>query len=312
MPKRLLPWNLLVVGSVSAGFVFAQEAASPAPASPQSPQSGSESQSLKRRPAPVPPQEQATQPEESGGFKKVEPADAGKSPDKSPHFEVAPGTKIPLSVINNVSTKHAAGGDRVYLETVFPITVNSKIVIPSGTWVTGTLTEVKRPGRVKGRGQMFLRFDSLTLPNGITRDFRASMGGFDGRASEEVNRTEGQIKSEGDKKGDVIEVANTTMAGTGIGALAGAAAGNFGMGMGIGAAAGAAAGLVGVLLSRGPDAMLTKGTTLEMVLSQPLTFSEADLDFSKALLRPMIDTGNGPQPSQRREGLRRGVFGLPL
>lgn len=309
MSKHLLPWNLLAVGSISAGFVFAQEAASPAPVSPQSSQDASESQSLKRRSAPAPAQEPATKPEESDGFKKLESADAAKLP----HFEVAPGTKIPLNVINNVSTKHAAMGDRVYLETVFPITVNNKIVIPPGTWVIGTLTQVKQPGRVKGRGQLFLRFDSLTLPNGVTRDFRASMGGFDGRAAEHVNRAEGEIKSEGDKKGDAIEVANTTMAGTAVGALAGAASGNFGMGTGIGAAAGAAVGLAGVLLSRGPDAMLTKGTTLEMVLNQPLTFSETDLDFSKALPRPMIDSGDGPQPSRRRDSImRRPGFGLPL
>jgi type IV secretion system protein VirB10 len=51
------------------------------------------------------------------------------------------------------------------------------------------------------------------------------------------------------------------------------------MGAGIGAAAGAAAGMVGVLLSRGPDAVLTRGSTLEMVLDRPISFSEGDLNF---------------------------------
>ena len=50
-----------------------------------------------------------------------------------------------------------------------------------------------------------------------------------------------------------------------------------GTGAGIGAAAGAAAGLAGVLLTRGPDAILERGSTVEMVLDRSLKFSEDDL-----------------------------------
>src|ERR1700734_612684 len=106
----------------------------------------------------------------------------GQVPDAKPAaktFEVEPGTHIPLSLINSVSTKHAAAGDRVYLETVFPILSGGRIVIP--------------PGKVKGRGEFYLRFDSLTLPNGVTRDFRARVSQLDGRASEELDRNEGAI-----------------------------------------------------------------------------------------------------------------------
>src|SRR5258708_14624112 len=169
-------------------------------------------------------------------------------------FEVAPGTHIPLSLINSVSTKNSARGDRVYLEAVFPIRVDGKIVTPPGSYVAGTITEVQRPGKVKGRGEFHLRFDSLTLPNGTTRDFRARVSGLDGRASEELDRKEGTIKSEGNKAGDARTVGETTAAGASVGALAGSLSGATGMGAGIGAAAGAAAGLMGVLLTRGPEA----------------------------------------------------------
>ena len=36
-------------------------------------------------------------------------------------FLVDIGTHIPLSMVNSVSTKHSQPGDRVYLETTFPI-----------------------------------------------------------------------------------------------------------------------------------------------------------------------------------------------
>jgi type IV secretory pathway VirB10-like protein len=99
-------------------------------------------------------------------------------------YLVETGTRIPLSMINSVSTKHAAVGDRIYLETVFPIMSDGRIVIPPGSYVAGTVTSVKRPGRVKGRGELYVRFDSLTLPNGVSRDFRARIGSLDGRAGE--------------------------------------------------------------------------------------------------------------------------------
>ena len=121
-------------------------------------------------------------------------------------YVLEPGTRIPLAMINSVSTKNSAVGDRIYLETVFPILVNGRIVIPPGSYVAGTVTNVKRPGRVKGRGELYVRFDSLTLPNGVTRDFRARIGSLDGRASEDLDRQEGTIKSEGNKSGDARNV----------------------------------------------------------------------------------------------------------
>src|SRR3989454_9496157 len=202
-----------------------------------------------------------------------------KSDQSSGNYIVEPGSKVPLSLINSVSTKHSVEGDRVYLETVFPILVNGKIVIPPGSYVAGTVTQVKRPGRVKGRGELYVRFDSLTLPNGVTRDFRARVGSLDGRAAEDFDRVEGKIKSEGNKAEDARNVGEAAAAGASVGVLAGAASGHYGMGAGIGAAAGAAAGLVGVLLTRGPDAVLAKGSTVEMVLDRPLLYNEAELNF---------------------------------
>jgi hypothetical protein len=229
-----------------------------------------------------------------------EPPPASKTPAEA-NFTVQAGTKIPLSMINSVSTKHAAEGDRVYLETVFPILAGGRIVIPPGSYVAGTISEVKRPGRVKGRGELYLRFDSLTLPNGVTREFRARIGGLDGRASEELDKSEGKIKSEGDKAGDAKTVGEAAGAGATIGGLAGASAGHTGMGAGIGAAAGATAGLLGVLLTRGPDAILAKGTTVEMVLDRPIDFSGSDLDFSGAAPRSSAGDGPGPLPSKKSQ-----------
>ncbi len=219
---------------------------------------------------------------------------------QSKNYLVDTGTHVPLSLINSVSTKNAVPGDRVYLETVFPILVDGRIVIPPGSYVMGTITDIRRPGKVKGRGEFHLRFDSLTLPNGTTRDFRAHVTGLDGRASEELDHKEGTIRSEGNKAGDVRTVGETAAAGASIGALAGSVSGAPGMGAAIGAGAGAAAALAGVLFTRGPEAVLAKGTTIEMILDRQVTFDEADLDFSNAFpRRSTASDGGGPLPSHK-------------
>jgi type IV secretion system protein VirB10 len=119
---------------------------------------------------------------------------------------------------------------------------------------------------------------------------------MDGRASEEFDRTEGKVRSEGNKGGDARNVGEATAAGASVGVIAGGAAGRYGMGAGIGAAAGATAGLVGVLLSRGPDAVLAKGSTLEMVLDRPLVFEEKDLAFGNTPPPGHFSDGSGPAP----------------
>jgi hypothetical protein len=234
---------------------------------------------------------------------------AAEEPAPQPgEYVVTPGTKIPLGLLNTVGTKHSIEGDRVYLETVFPIVVNNRILIPAGSYVAGTLTQIKRPERRnkdwhgKGRGELFLRFDSLTLPNGVTRDFRARVSGVDGRDSEQLDRNEGKIRGEGDKAAEARTIGETAAAGTSVGILAGSAAHEVAMGAGIGAAAGATAGLMGVLLTRGPDVVLPKGSTIEMVTDRPIYFQEGDLNFGPSQPGHFSD-GQTLEPAKKSSGI---------
>ncbi len=244
----------------------------------------------------------ASAPKSSAPASSTQSADILKQrADPAPgSLSVAPGTRILLSMINSVSTKQATVGDRIYLETAFPVLANGRIVVPQGSWVTGTITEVKRPGRVKGRGELQVRFDSLTLPNGVSRDFRADLGAIDARDDQKLKREDSKISGPGDKSGDLGKVVGATTAGTVIGSGVGAAAGSVARGAGIGGAAGAASSLAGVLLTRGPDATLSKGATVEMVLDRPLVFQDTELDFRNAPPRTPTVQGNTPAPQTRR------------
>ena len=192
---------------------------------------------------------------------------------------VAAGTRIPLALRNSVDTKHSREGDRVYLETVYPITVDGHIVIPPGSSVNGTITTSKPAGVVKGKGELYIRFDSLTLPNGVTRDFRSRLVSADNSAVGKVDPKEGTVTGERDKAGTARTTAEGAGIGASVGTIAGAAGGAPLKGAGIGAAAGAAAGLASVLIRHRPDAALPAGSTVEMVLDRDLHYAPTELKF---------------------------------
>ncbi len=200
-------------------------------------------------------------------------------------IQIAAGTKIPLTLLNTLSSKQTTEGDRVYLETLFPVMAEGRIVIPPGSYVAGTVTQIKRPGRIKGRGELYLRFDSLTLPNGTTRDFRARVGGMEGGGNNELDRAEGKIKGGGGKGEDARDIAQAAQMGTLVGGIAGAVGGRPLTGIAGGAGAGAAAGLAGVLLTRGPDVVLQKGSVVEMVLDRDLRYDEQEVNFRDVVQR---------------------------
>lgn len=180
-----------------------------------------------------------------------------------PPLVVPAGTTIPISLTTRVSTKNAKDGDGVYGRTVFPITVNNKIVIPEGAHVRGRIVEVVRPGRVKGKGELTISFQTLVLPSGLTIPIYTSLGGVGGAGDRKGENTVQGDSSKGEDAGKVAGAATQ-------GAVIGVIAGRNVKGAGVGGAVGAAAGAVGVLLSRGKDLVLEPGTTIEIVLDRPI------------------------------------------
>lgn len=225
-----------------------------------------------------------------------------------PEFVVPAGTRVPLVMVNSISSKHSEPGDPVYLESVYPVVVAGRIMVPAGTNVSGTVIQSKRPGRMKGRGQLGIRIEQMILPNGVIRDLSGRPAALDGRSPDNFDRETGTVKSPGTKGEDAGEIANTTATGASIGTIAGAIAGRTGTGLGIGSAAGAAAGLAKVLLTRGADAMLDRGTHLEMLLEQDLHFSEDELPGLGSVTGSRPNIGPGPDP-RRNDRNNRGRIG---
>jgi hypothetical protein len=196
-------------------------------------------------------------------------AQGPRSLEPIPAEEVAPplvvpeGAIIPVSLIGQLSTEHAEIDDGVYARTVFPVVVDSQIVIPVGTFVQGRIVSAERAGRVSGRSEMTINFHTLILDTGASIPIYGSLGGIGGVAE---RAGEAGVAGDSTKGQDVTVVAGRSATGAAIGGVAGRSVGGVLTGAGVGAAVGVAE----VLLSRGEDLVLLPGTLIEILLDAPL------------------------------------------
>ena len=185
-------------------------------------------------------------------------------------LEIPAGTKVPLALKNAISTKTTREGDPVYAETVFPVVVNERVMIPAGTYVQGRITSSKRAGRIKGHAEVLMHFTTLIYPSGYTVVLPGALDSVPGADKTTMKGEEGTIRQDGQTAEKVGTVAGTAATGTTIGAVTGGGKGAL-----IGAAAGSAVGTAIALLSRGNDVKLDAGTTVEMVIQRPVTLDAA-------------------------------------
>ncbi len=195
-------------------------------------------------------------------------------PPSGAHVVVPSGTRIGVILENGISTSSAKPGDSVYFRTSFPITINNKVVVPVGSYLRGEITDSKRPGRVKGKGELRMHLNTLIFPNGYTVDLKAGPHSTDGDSGTKTD-SEGKITGPGGKGKDASTIATTTAAGAGIGGIS-----SGGKGAGIGAGIGGIAGLAAVLLSRGPDAQLPRGSSMDLVLERDLSLDADQIHYS--------------------------------
>lgn len=188
--------------------------------------------------------------------------------------EIPSGAHLLLRMQNSITTRTAQEGDFVYLQTGSPISVDNTIVVPVGSHVQGVVTFVKRPGKVKGRAELAIRLETLTLPSGRQLKLQPRLASVESDANgqyvaDEENRVK-QASSVGKDVGQVAIYAGSgavmgaliNRVGTGGGALRGA---------GIGGGAGAAVGLATALFTRGNEVELRQGSSLDVVFDKPVT-----------------------------------------
>lgn len=173
-------------------------------------------------------------------------------------FAVPDGTQITAVLNSNLTTRDTRENDR------FTMTVRSPSQYDGAT-INGYVTGLNRSGRITGRSEMTLNFESITLRDG--RSYR--FAGF----TESVRKANGdvvRVDNEGSVRDDNRTTTTAQRAGIGgaIGAIIGAIAGG-GKGAAIGAIVGAGAGAGSVYVQGKDDLELMSGTEVTLRASAP-------------------------------------------
>jgi hypothetical protein len=181
--------------------------------------------------------------------------------------EIPQGAHVMLRMENSITTRTAQDGDYVYLRTGTPVSVAGNIILPVGSYVQGVVTNAKRSGRVKGRAELAVRLETITLPTGPVYKFSPKLTSIDsGAGDQKVVGKENTIQEGSTHGQDAARIAILAGSGASIGAIV-----DHGVrGAGIGAGAGAAVGLATVLLTRGREVELRQGTSLDVIFDRPV------------------------------------------
>jgi type IV secretion system protein VirB10 len=178
--------------------------------------------------------------------------------------EIPQGSHALLRLMNSISTRTAREGDYVYMRTATPIVANGRIVVPVDSYVQGVVVSSKRSGRVKGRAELAIRIENLTLPDGAIVKVSPHLSSVDSDGTEQQVDREGAVKQGGSKEADAARIA--TLGGTG--AAIGGIADRSWKGAGIGAGVGSGVGLAVVMLTRGREVDLKQGSTVDVVFQR--------------------------------------------
>jgi type IV secretion system protein VirB10 len=178
--------------------------------------------------------------------------------------DIPQGSHVLLRLENSISTRTAREGDYVYLRTAVPIAANGQIVVPEGSYVQGVVTRSVRSGRVKGRAELAIRIDTMTLPSGKVIKLTPRLSSVDSEGTGQKVDSENGIQQAGGKGADAARVAELGGTGAAIGGLAT----ETWRGAGIGAGAGGAVGLATVLLTRGKEVDLHRGSTMDVIFDR--------------------------------------------
>lgn len=160
------------------------------------------------------------------------------------------GTVLPVRLESSVGSDISKVEDTVRGTVTRAVRIGGSTVIPSGAQVIGSVTRAVRPGKVKGRSYVAVRFHTL-VANDEKYSIRTGAVARRGRAT---------------KKQDAAKIGVPAAGGAVVGAIIGGK-----KGAAIGGAAGGGAGTAVVLNTRGEEVHLPRGTIVSVRLAQPVT-----------------------------------------
>ena len=245
--------------------------------------------------------------------------------NQTPHFEtMAPqvatttapstvtipaGTRVLMVLKSPLHTTSGTAGSGLYLETIYPVVQGNGVVIPAHTLVQGVVESNERPGHLKRMSEFRFRFTSLIFPNNLVVPINGVLQSIPGARNIRTRSEDRQLEP--------VDQAEKVITPTALSAIGGAIVGShraFGIGLLPGAGLGAALGFGAVLLKRGDEINLPRGTSVEMVLAAPFSLEQSQVTANARYVPPsqgMNDTQQALSVDDRpkRRKRQRAGFG---
>lgn len=185
-------------------------------------------------------------------YREAEPP--APPPPPAPEFvdlTVPSDAVLGLQIERTVSSELARVEDKVDARVTRDLRVGDRVAIPAGSTVRGSVTEVERGGRMKGKARLAIRFHTIVLADG----------------TQVALKTEPVVR-EGQSPGgeSAAKVGGAAIGGAILGAILGG-----GKGAAIGGAVGAGAGTAAAMTNDRNPATLTAGTTVTVRMQAPVT-----------------------------------------
>jgi len=183
-----------------------------------------------------------------------EPEPPAPPPPPAPEFvdlTVPSDAVLGLQIERTVSSELARVEDKVEARVTRDVRVSDRIAIPAGSTVRGSVTEVDRGGRMKGKARLAIRFHTIVLADGT-----------------QVALKTDPVVREGQAPGgeSAAKVGGAAIGGAILGAILGG-----GKGAAIGGAVGAGAGTAAAMTNDRNPATLPAGTTVTVRMQAPVT-----------------------------------------
>ena len=187
----------------------------------------------------------------SGSAAPADPA-AAAVPASADYREVTlpAGTVLPVDLETAVASDTSRVEQAVQGRLRHGVTAHGVTALPAGTAVSGHLTSVRRPGKVKGVAYIAMRFTQIDAPGAGTERMSTATVARSGRTTKEK---------------DTLKIVAPAAGGAVIGRIVGGKSGAA-----KGAVIGGAAGTGAVLATRGKDVELAAGADLSPTLASPV------------------------------------------
>jgi len=88
-------------------------------------------------------------------------------------------TEADIQLLSGIHSQVSHVGDPVTAQLLEPVYVDGQVALPAGTLIDGSVTRVRSAGRMRRGGEMVVRFERVTLPDGQNTPLSAILTDLD-------------------------------------------------------------------------------------------------------------------------------------